>query len=216
MKKLIYKVDQMPSKKELYRLYTTQHKTQKQIAQQFEVSRRVIKNWLKYYGINIRTTAETITIKKPTEKTLEKLYLDNKKTMNDISKIYNVSHGLVINWFKTSNIKTRGKGELNIIKSPSKNKLHKMYILENKTLNQIAKLYKCSISVVKRWLKTANINTLNKRETFKHKLKSIQKQQIKTCLKRYGVKYVSQDNNIYNKMQSSPYKYKNYILPSVK
>jgi transposase len=208
MKKKIYRIDEMPSKKELKKIYNNMLHSQQKIAKKFNVSITSLRSWLNNYKI------KSIPRKIPTKKVLERLYVNKRKPLHFIGKIYKASRWLVAKWLRHYGIRVRGKEELNIIKMPSKDILYDLYVTKNKTIGQIHKIYSCSRSLVIKWLKIYNIKVLNRQESAKYKSKIIKKLRIKGCLDKYGVKYNIHDKNIRKKMVSNGYKFKNYILPS--
>ena|SRR3990167_4647165 len=93
------------------------------------------------------------------KKVFERLYIDEKKGIIEISQIFNISQGLVVHWLRNHGIKSRPVGDYNsaVELFKDKNFLYKKYVLERKSLPTIAKEMNCGHDCVSNWLKRHGI-----------------------------------------------------------
>ncbi len=92
-----------PSKKELKELYINQHNSTLQIAEKFGISTSTTYQWLKESGIKIRDRSAAQLqkgSKKPTQKELERLYLERNLRISEIAKKLNYPQPTIHNWLK--------------------------------------------------------------------------------------------------------------------
>ena len=104
---------------------------------------------------------------------LKRLYIDEKKGIIEISRIFNIDTSLVFHHLKKNGIKSRQRGDYNPAVESFKNKdfLVEKYVLKRMSLPEIAKEMNCSDDCVSNWLKKHNI----KRRTISESLKGKKK-----------------------------------------
>lgn len=104
---------------------------------------------------------------------LEKLYLEDKKGIIEISKILGISQSMVIYWFRKHGIISRKVGDYNpaIEFFKDKNFLYQEYIINKKSLPTIAKEMNCSDDAVRNWLNKHSIPIRSISESLKGKKK---------------------------------------------
>jgi transposase len=96
-------------KEELIDLYIIQGLTTTEIGKMFNVSYTAINNWLREYGIPIKTNSE-VQLKgryKPTKEELEDLSVKKKLTTKELSIMFNVSTSTIRRWLKEYLIQLR-------------------------------------------------------------------------------------------------------------
>ena len=93
----------IPSKELLYELHIEKKMTRKELVKYFKTSPSILNNWLKDYEIEI-TKHKRILKPQPDLDLLKEMHFDEKKTLKDISKLFNVSDSLVGTWFREHEI----------------------------------------------------------------------------------------------------------------
>lgn len=127
------------------------------------------------------------------EKTkLENLYIKQRKTAQEIAKIFKCSKATILRRLKKYNIRMRSQPEAILGKYKiiiSKEKLEELYLKKRKALYQVASISKCSMGTVIRRLKEFNIPLRNREEAQtkifipKEKLKKLYVDEQKSCPK---------------------------------
>ena len=107
------------------------------------------------------------------KKILERLYVDEGKSIIMISKIFEISNSLVLHHLRKHGIKTRIRGDYNSAVEFFKDKkfLVEKYVLKAMSLPEIAKEMNCSDDCVLNWLKKHNIPRRTKKEALTGKPK---------------------------------------------
>ena len=129
------------TKELLNELYNKQQLPMEDIAKKLKVSAGCIKGRLLKYNFSIYTYG--INYKEIPKEELERLYVHEQKSTKEVAKIYGVTDELIRNRLHKYNIEIRGsKNRLGkykgALKNVSKEMLYKMYIEENKTVQEIA------------------------------------------------------------------------------
>jgi transposase-like protein len=93
----------MPNKDTLVELYYNQHKTLKEIGEQFGVSIPAVHKWFKKYNLFVIKHRDDIN--KPTKEELLKLYETTEFTIKSLAKKYGVGEKTMNRWFKDYSIK---------------------------------------------------------------------------------------------------------------
>lgn len=138
------------TKEKLENLYLKEKRSLKEIAKEMGVSLSTIEKRLKSFEIKIRPIGLR---KEVSEEILKKLYKEQKKSIKVISNELNVSESLIRNRLNEYGISMNGrKVRLNkytgIMKDITKDTLVKLYLEENKTRAEIAKIFGVSESNV--------------------------------------------------------------------
>jgi transposase len=101
----------------------------------------------------------------PEKSDLYDYHYNKGKSIQELTRIYNVSRPVISNWFKKYNMKPiNGLKRKNI---PSKEELYNYHHINKKTIQDLSEIYKTSPSMVKKWLKEYDIERLfirNKRK----------------------------------------------------
>lgn len=175
---------EIPSKIELKELYTDNCWTLQKIADKYKVSKTQVFRWIKKYNI---PSNDKKNINIPQKEILENLYLNEKKDTLEIANLYQVHRVTVGKWLKFYNIKTRKINDVKFV--PSKSELEELYIKMNKTMKDIAFIYKVNRNLVGKWLSDYNIES-SPREITKEELEYYYSQHLMTTSqigKMYGV-----------------------------
>lgn len=111
--------------------------------------------------------------KRPPKRELEYLYLQQKKSLKEIAEIIGgVNHWVVSSWLKNYNIPKRSPRAARLaflkkdVEKPQRDKLYEIYIKEDKTTRQLAKIFGVGCSTINRWLKIDNIKKGRKSKYF--------------------------------------------------
>lgn len=150
-----------PSKEDLISLYEIKKNNTIEIAKIYNVSRVTVGKWLRNYNIKTRKIFDPIPV--PPKKELQSLFIDMKKTMSDIAKIYGVDRNLVSKWLSSEGV---------ALYVPSKDLLEDLYIKNKLTLKQIGSIYDVSRMTVARWFNTYGIQIISNQRKYYH-LKAI-------------------------------------------
>jgi len=103
----------IPSREQLYEMHVVRKMHLSDIANAFKTNTKMIRKWMKEYDVEDQEHPFTRRLILPPDKlVLENLHYNEKKTMLDISKIFDVVPGLVRKWFHNYGI------ELKLYKSP--------------------------------------------------------------------------------------------------
>lgn len=107
------------------------------------------------------------------KKVLETLYIDQKKGIIAISRIFNIHETTVLHWLEKHEIKIRVRGDYNPAVEYFRDRefLYQKYVVEKKSLPEIAKEMNCSDDCVVNWLKKHNIQRRTKSEALTGKPK---------------------------------------------
>jgi transposase len=85
------------------------------------------------------------------KKTLKRLYITEKNTLDEISKMFDCSRNTIRNRCREYGIKLRPRGK-EIVKL-KKSVLLRLYVREGKSMNEIAAMFSCSLSTVRKMCK---------------------------------------------------------------
>jgi len=152
-----------PSKKELEAKYLHQGLNMEEIAQEIGVSHSTVARWLDEYSIQRRGVSLTKLgerAKKLSKHTLQVLYIEQRKSPEDIGHELGVSRQTVVEWARKYGIPTRSHQESRLppgVAKPSKAELHQMYQNEGKSSVQIGREIGVSSGAILGWLKKYDI-----------------------------------------------------------
>jgi transposase len=169
-------------KKILEDFYLNQKLSIRQIAKKLNVRYGTIQRWLIKFNIPRREgNPEKIVIPK---EELFKLYVEQKKSANEIAKIYNVAHTTILDKLEKYGIEKRKDKKLKDIPN-LKEELKRLYIKEGKTMEEIASIFNVSKEAIFKWLKKFKIErkipTISIEKSDK-KLSEIPKEELKQIL----------------------------------
>jgi transposase len=133
----------------LERLYIIEQKSTPEIAKIYGCSPRTIQDRCRKYGIKLSPRGRTN--KWLNKSFLQKLYVKEGKTIREIAKILSCSHETVRNRCEQFGIplKPPGGRELEIDEST----LRRLYVEEEKSINEIAKIFDCAFSTISQKVK---------------------------------------------------------------
>ena len=148
----------MISKEELQRMYWDENMSQSEIGKAIGVSNVSISNWMKEYGIYIRTYSEARSIGILKED-LERMYCDEQMTQEEIAKEIGVSTGTVSSRMQKYGIDTYYSPRTIGIIIPSKEKVERMYWEYEMSQSEIAKKIGMSKMSICNLMKKYNIES---------------------------------------------------------
>ncbi len=122
------------------------------IASQLKVSEPTITNRLKLAGITIKPSTTYLKIIDIPD--LQKLYVDQKKSAEEIGKLYSVSGDTILKKLRQQNIAIRTRKEQLEIDIPD---LQKLYVDQKKSTKEIADMYGIVPSIVSKKMRLQNI-----------------------------------------------------------
>ena len=153
---------EMPTKRELDRMYHGEKKSYIEIAELKGVSRSTVGSWFKHYNIS------KVSVETPTKRELDRMYHGEKKSHDEISELKGVSMSTVRNWFNHYKIQKRTVSENRLLSRgidiPSKDQLTTWYVEEKRTTIDIGKELGVSYHTVVLLLKNHNIPIRNHSE----------------------------------------------------
>lgn len=145
-----------PSKRQLQKWYVDQRLSPNQIKERANVSWPTVVKWLREYEIPTRDISQSVISKggrKPTRKELQRLYLNERMPMNKIAKRCGVTQGAIRNWCDDYGIKRRSNSESKLpegFKPPTKKQLERMYVKEQRSLDEIGEEFGVSEPKIRR------------------------------------------------------------------
>jgi len=203
------------SKEELYDLYITQNKSQKDIQKLYNLSDREFYSLKEFYKITKRLKSHEID-NILTKDVLQKEYLKNKLSAKAIGKKYKIDEETVLNRLNKYNIE---KSNITIKKKHEviKSILYDQYIIQNKSIDLISKENKVSEKYISKCLSELKIfKSKDKiKESQKHTLNSnYTKQELKKLYKKRAIHQTIDLENRYTEALNNITKenfYKYYI-----
>ena len=133
------------NKKVLQIMYLNEGKSTYTIAKILEYSHSTIQYRCKKYGIKLRPSQKG-KLKGLNKATVQRLYLNEQKSIHKIAKMLNCSPSSILYRCKKYEIKLRPR--MKVIKGLTKSTLQRLYVKEGKSINKIAEKYSCSHSVI--------------------------------------------------------------------
>ena len=133
----------------LQEMYVKEGKSTREIAKIIGCSREPVRLKCKQFGIPLRPFAKkSVEIDKPT---LNRLYIEEKKTVTEVASIFNCSTPTILRKARKYDIKLRPRGgkKLDIDEST----LRRLYVEEGKSMPEVAKIFDCSVSVISQRVK---------------------------------------------------------------
>lgn len=154
-----------PSKEILEDLYIKRSWDTKKIAQRYQRGRGTIYVWLREYGIprHIVSTKRPRSLGRLSKEVLYNEYVENKKTIEEISKIHLAGKTTIRRWLKEYGIQLRTASEelLKNRRLPIREELEELYINKQISMKRIAEMYKTGTRIIKRLLKNFEIPVRN-------------------------------------------------------
>jgi transposase len=136
------------NKSTLQRLYAKEGKSINKIAGKFSCSHSVIESRCRKYGMQLRSPKR---IKGLNKSVLQKLYVEEGKTVREIAKIIGCSREPVRLKCKQFGVPLRPTGSKRVdIDEPT---LRRLYVKEEKSMLEVAKIFDCSVSVISQRVK---------------------------------------------------------------
>ena len=180
----------LPTKEELYRLYIEEQKSPRKISSIIGVSPNTITKWLRGYDIPLRTRREALlaNTKRPDEEELYRLYVEEQKSVREISDILKVSQDSVKRWILGYDIQPRTLREAVLVntKRPEKEELVSLYIEEQKTPSEIAGIFNVSEESVRNWLRGYDVPLRTRSEAKLCNTKRPEKEELVRLYKEAG------------------------------
>jgi transposase len=173
-------------REELYRLYWIEKVPIKEIAERFNVSYYVVNRWLKKFNIPRRRTFSEEHRKKIGQASrkfkcsrdeLYDLYWVQKLPVKDIAKKYGVAPITVLTWIKAYQIPLRGRvwndqqrkrqSEAKTKFKVTKEELFNLYVIEQKSTTEIARIFGVGAETVRKRLEEYGIQRRSRSERMK-------------------------------------------------
>jgi DNA-binding CsgD family transcriptional regulator len=128
----------------LERLYVKEHKSTPEIAKMFGCTHRTVQLRCRKSGIKLRPKGAKLEhINKPI---LHKLYIEENKSVREISEILSCSTSVIKNRCKEYGIRLTGNRKTGLLE---KKLLEELYVEEQKSLRNIAQIIGCSREAVR-------------------------------------------------------------------
>lgn len=161
-----------PEKIELQRLYIIQRMSSNKIAEHYSVSAGAVIRWLTDYGIERRSTTESLKIRfdknRPSKEELENLYKNKKMNRNELADKYGVAPSTIYRWMQEDGLESRSLSEARRLvyckNKPSKEELTDL-IDQNVPLSTIAETYRVTNVTISNWAEEFNIRKKPKKTT---------------------------------------------------
>lgn len=157
-----------PSKEQLEKWYITEGKSSRKIAEIVGVGKSTILQWLKQAGIPSRNhreaTLRSYNKKMPSDEQLYEWYIKEKKSMEHIAKITNLSQSTISKYLRKLDIKFRSPRETAFlqykkeVEKPTNKQLYDWYVVQRKTPKDIGEIIGVSSSTIRTWLNNAEIS----------------------------------------------------------
>lgn len=171
-----------PSKEELYKEYIEEKKGISEIAKIHSASKDTVRQWIKDYGIQLRSISEELLKNKklPTREELEELYVNKQISMERISKMYRIGRRVIKKLLNKFEIPIRSHEDslsltaLKGKKLPSKEELIELYFNKKKSVFEIAKAYGISCTPILRLFKKYNLKTRTLKQAWQFRIKKKQ------------------------------------------
>lgn len=156
-----------PTKEQLEKWYVTEGKSSRKIAEIVGVGKSTILQWLKQAGIPPRNHREA-TLRSynkimPSDEQLYEWYIKEKKSMEHIAKITNLSQSTISKYLRKLDIKFRSPRETAFlqykkeVEKPTNTQLYGWYVIQRKTSKDIGGIIGVSSSTIRTWLNNAEI-----------------------------------------------------------
>lgn len=151
--------------KVIYDLYIIKKMNTRDIGKELGVSKHKILDTLKYYNIPIRdayTQRKGKKYSRPTKRILEKLYIDEYKSLEQISSIYDMDISTIGIWLKEYNIPVRNGGEGKKGKDfimPTKEEIQDLYINKELTSAEISTIFHTTDTTICKIIKKYGFKT---------------------------------------------------------
>jgi len=140
------------NKEALKRLYITEKRTLREIAKMFGCSNTLIRYRCLKYGIRLRSKGRKIF--KIRKSVLQRLYVDEGRSLKNIGEILSCSSYTISNRCKQYGIYLVNRKKIKELNKPL---LQKLYTMEGKTVREIAKIIGCSREAVRNRCKQCGI-----------------------------------------------------------
>lgn len=155
----------------LEKLYVNQKMSSLQIAKIYHCDASYIRDLLRKHSIKIRTISEASNLRFNIPKeTLENLYLEKKLSQSGIAKVYGCNRSVIINRLKKCAVKMRTRAEASDLRfkiNIPKHKLKDLYSNQRLSSVDIANLYTCDPTIIRRLLKKHKIKLRTRTEARK-------------------------------------------------
>jgi len=152
-------------------LYLDQGMSSLKIAKNYHCDANYVRDLLRKHSIKIRSKSEakSFSFNIP-KKELENLYLKKKLSQSEIAKMYGCNRSVIINRLKKYDIKMRTQAEISDLRfkiNIPKHKLKNLYTNQRLSSVNIANLYNCDPTIIRRLLKKHKIKIRTKTESRK-------------------------------------------------
>ncbi len=160
----------VPTREQLQKWYSKEERSLGSISEEVGVSRTTVRSWLKNKGIPLREKFKGMLQKGFTKPAVEKLrrwYIDERKSVNQISQELGVSQKAVNHWLSEIGVEIRGYSEAKLsvgVKKPSREKLEQWYVKERESMIELSKRIGVTDATLRRWIREYEIPLRDKSE----------------------------------------------------
>jgi len=200
-----------PTKEELYKLYIEQNLSIKEIANLYNTTINAVEHWIQ------RNNIYKNQIKQIDKNELTNLFKIQNKSIKEIAKLLNTTENKVKYYLSMYNlIDTDFSTYTTKCKDYTEEQLYSFYIIQNKTIDEVAKILGKSRAQTRRYLRYYDIKKPkekwkeSEKRTIQNRfgcstsaLPEVQKKVQETNLKRYGVEHYSQTNECKEKTKKN-------------
>src|SRR3989338_651108 len=155
----------------LKREYLDNRRSTMDIGEELKLTWASVGRWLDKFEIEKRTVSEQLLgggVKRPSKIKLEKWYVEQRLSPNQLKERLNVSWPTVVKWLREYDIPTRDISESRMSKGgrkPIRRELERLYLDERVPMNKIAKRYGVTTGSIRNWCDDYGINRRSNSES---------------------------------------------------
>jgi len=140
----------------LYQMYVVEQRSCPEIGKILGVCHTTVARYLKNYGFSVKKRQPSYRRASLDKDELYRMHILEEKSTSQIAEILGVDRTTVGNYLKKYGIKTTHK-KLSLRKNIDKDKLYNFYVVEKKSIGEIAKIFNVASNVIRNRLKELNI-----------------------------------------------------------
>jgi predicted transcriptional regulator len=140
----------------LYQMYVVEQRSCPEIGKLLGVSHTTVARYLKNYGFDVKKRQPSYIRASLDKDELHRMHILEEKSTYQIAEILGVDRTTVGKYLKKYGIKTTHK-KLSLRKNIDKDKLYNFYVVEKKSIGEIAKIFNVASNVIRNRLKELNV-----------------------------------------------------------